>query len=239
MNNQSKSAAQQAVDELDKGKAIEFFAAAQAALFGARLELDKSLLTLSSAGIAAFVALLTTVGPGSNFVAYCACVAITCFVVVICTVLISFAKSADYLEGQLSDSPTPPSDTSLKVLDYVARGFFVVSVLASAAAGSSIAKTFLEHKADNMAQKDNIDIEQLADAIKRGEVPAMESLIIKTNPLARYSQSLKAAIAQETAAQNNPQHASASANASHASAAQASASAAPSASAGIHDSAKK
>ncbi|CAE6706822.1 hypothetical protein [Paraburkholderia nemoris] len=194
-------AAQKALDELNelkKAKAIEFFAAAQAAQFDARLELDKSLLTLSSAGIAAFVALLTTVGPGTNFVAYCSCVAIVFFVIVIGVVLVAFAMSANYLEELLSDGS--PSGAWLKRLDWVARACFVASVIASAAAGASIAKTFIEHKADKVAKKDSIDPDQLADAIKRGEVPIMESLVIKTNHLADYAQGLKATIAQAAAA---------------------------------------
>ncbi|WP_321867020.1 hypothetical protein [Paraburkholderia tropica] len=192
------NAARQALDELKKAKAIEFFAAAQAAHFDVRLELDKSLLTLSSAGIAAFVALLTTVGPGTNFVAYCSCVAIACFVMVIGIVLVAFAMSASYLEDVLSDGK--PSGTWLKGLDWAARAFFVASVIASAAAGTYIAKTFLEHKADTVAKKDSIDPDQLADAIKRGEVPIMESMVIRTNHLADYAQDLKATIAQATAA---------------------------------------
>jgi len=184
--------------EVRKGIAVEHYAAAMAASLNVKLELDKSLLTLSSAGIAAFVALLTTAGPGTKFVAVCSCIALLCFAVVICVVLVSFNLSGRYLNQRMNGDD--PSRRWLARLDWIAAIIFIVSIAASLAAGASIGINFLWHKE---AKVENKDINDLIADIQSGEVTVVKSLTLTGgNPLAAYLKPAVVAIAPVQAAQD-------------------------------------
>ncbi len=121
--------------EINTGKKVAYFAAILAAMTSTSIELDKSKLTLSAAGIGLLVAFLATIGSTTyaNFVLYC--FAILSFLVTIGCVLYIFQRNATYLRRILKEGAT--SDRVLKKLDVFSSFSFFVAVLFSMAIGLS------------------------------------------------------------------------------------------------------
>jgi hypothetical protein len=119
-------------------KDVEHYAATVNAWFATRLELDKSLLTLSAGGVGVLVTLLTTRGVDSaeGVVLYVG--AIFGFLVCIGSVLAIFRKNSDYLVESIA-SENQPTQALLTRLDKLATYGFGFGVTLAALIGVSSA----------------------------------------------------------------------------------------------------
>jgi hypothetical protein len=101
-----------------------------------RMELDRSLLTLSAAGIGLMVTLLTTIGYATlpQHLAYVA--SVLCFVGVVIAALVIFRRNAAYCERVAKGDRF--NDEWLSRLDHAAIVLFVVGVGAALYVGGSI-----------------------------------------------------------------------------------------------------
>lgn len=129
----------------DQEKELHFYSAVVNAWFSTRAELDRSLLTLSAAGIGLLVTLLSTIGVASveGVVLYVA--ALLSFLVCLGAVLWIFARNANHLQEIVhSDAPT---DKVLGALDVTAAISFLVAAVLSCIIGIATAvQSFRSHE---------------------------------------------------------------------------------------------
>lgn len=119
-------------------KEVEYYSAAVTAWFGTALEYDKSLLTLSAAGIGLHLTLLTTVGLRSaeGLVLYIGL--IVCFTASLLAILRVFRLNQKHIEDIISGRVTG-SDPGLARLDLFAIVSFGAGVVLTAIVGISAA----------------------------------------------------------------------------------------------------
>jgi hypothetical protein len=120
-------------DDTIKAKRIEHFAASIAAWYDTRMEHDRSLLTLSAAGIGLLVTLMTTVGISSVWSLLLYVGALAAFLVCVVVVLLIFKKNADHIEVVVKHDAG--SDPGLRILDIVAIYSFFLGILLSVTIG--------------------------------------------------------------------------------------------------------
>jgi hypothetical protein len=118
-------------------KEVEFYAANVNAWLNTKLELDKSLLTLSAGGIGLLITLLTTVGIKSKPIFVLYIFALVFFVVTLFSVLFMLGRNSHYVEKVLNGSNN--DDPVLNIFDGLARICFVVGVILSSIIGVSMA----------------------------------------------------------------------------------------------------
>ena len=123
---------------IDEQKEVGYYGAAVTAWFTTSLEYDKSLLTLSAAGIGLHLTLLTTVGLRSaeGLVLYIG--AILCFTAALLTVLRVFRLNQKHIEDIVSSRVNGP-DPFLAKLDHLAIISFSAGVVFTAIVAISAA----------------------------------------------------------------------------------------------------
>lgn len=119
-------------------KDVEFYAAQAQAWFNTALEHDKSILTLSTAGVGLLVTLLTTIGAHTCLQRFLFALALLAFVVSSVAVLRIFAKNKSYLEDLVANGKSA-SESRLRQLDVLAIMAFALGVALTAAIGFSMA----------------------------------------------------------------------------------------------------
>jgi hypothetical protein len=119
-------------------KDIEFYAATVNAWFNTRLEHDKSLLALSSGGVALLITLLTANGISSAEGLTLNILAIISFVISILSVLLIFKFNGDHLV-QLINDPAVIESKLLKKLDQITQVSFACGVIFTSIIGISAA----------------------------------------------------------------------------------------------------
>lgn len=136
----------------DEQKAVAYYSAAVTAWFTTSLEHDKSLLTLSSAGIGLLLTLLTTAGLKSaeGLVLYIG--AILCFTAALLAVLRVFRLNQNHIEDIISARVSGP-DPALGRLDLFAITSFGVGVALTAVIGVSAAIHSFSAKEKSMSDK--------------------------------------------------------------------------------------
>lgn len=116
-------------------KKIQYYSALVQAWLDTKIERDKSLLALSTAGIGLLITLLTTVGASSNYSIILYCIAIFCFLVCIIAVLIIFKRNAEHLKQVIKNKES--TDPVLKKLDKISFISFILGILLSCILGIS------------------------------------------------------------------------------------------------------
>lgn len=117
-------------------KAIQFYGAGVAAWFNTALEHDKSILTLSAAGIGLLVTLLTTAGLSSAEALILYVGAIFSFLLSIICILLIFNRNKTHIE-QIITGANSAADSFLTKLDHAALVAFCVGVIFSVLIGVS------------------------------------------------------------------------------------------------------
>ena len=140
------------VPSTDEQKAVAYYGAAVTAWFTTSLEYDKSLLTLSAAGIGLHLTLLTTVGLKSaeGLVLYIG--AILCFAAALLTVLRVLRLNQKHIEDIVSTRVTG-TDPALARLDLFAIVSFGAGVVLTAIVGISAAIYSYSEKDKPMTEK--------------------------------------------------------------------------------------
>ena len=140
------------VPSVDEQKEVAYYSAAVTAWFTTSLEYDKSILTLSAAGIGLHLTLLTTVGLSSaeGLVLYIG--AILCFAAALLTVLWVFRLNQKHIEDIVKLKATG-ADPALAKLDLFAMVSFGVGVAFTAIVGISTAHSSYSEKDKVMTEK--------------------------------------------------------------------------------------
>ena len=140
------------VPSTDEQKAVAYYSAAVTAWFTTSLEYDKSLLTLSAAGIGLHLTLLTTVGLKSAEALILYIGAILCFAAALLTVLRVLRLNQKHIEDIVSSRVTG-TDPALARLDLFAIVSFGVGVVLTAIVGISAAIHSYSEKEKIMTEK--------------------------------------------------------------------------------------
>ena len=121
--------------EVSTGKEVAFYAATLAAWTSSRMELDRSKLTLSVAGVGLLVTLLTAIGVETRTDLMLFVFAIALFLITIACVLIIFQRNTKYVK-ELAKGSTK-SDRVLRKLDFFSSISFFIAVIFSIMIGLS------------------------------------------------------------------------------------------------------
>ncbi|HUK32728.1 MAG TPA: hypothetical protein VLV86_02390 [Vicinamibacterales bacterium] len=120
-------------NEKQKAQEIAFYQHIVGAWIQTRMERDKSLLSLATAGLGLLVTLIVTVGPTSISQFVIAGLAAASFLTCIVVALVVFTRNSDHLEHVAKTGSRDP-DRLLERLDRVMMGAFLFGVLLTAAA---------------------------------------------------------------------------------------------------------
>lgn len=140
---------------------IQFYAASITAWFNTALEHDKSILTLSAAGIGLLVTLLTTTGINSAVVLLLYVTAILCFLLSITCVLLIFNRNKIHIEQVIARSNSG-SDIFLSGLDRIVLIAFGAGVVFSVFIGISTGIHSYTRDKQEMIEKNIIQDQQVA-----------------------------------------------------------------------------
>jgi hypothetical protein len=129
-------------EQENRAKGIAFYGSMVNAWVGTRMERDKTLLTVSSAGLGLLATLATKAGPstGLEFAFYLMAGA-SFLTTIICGVLV-LGKNADHIEAVIAGNNE--RDKLLDFLDRIIFWGFILGVLLTGAIGASAAFTHLE-----------------------------------------------------------------------------------------------
>lgn len=149
-NHDNNAPSNERLNALNDSKQVEFYSQGVAGWFNSALEHDKSLLTLSVAGIGVLISLMqTAIDSVCSLLLYAG--AILAFMVCLVSVLMIFKRNkkhiVDVFNGQTADDPL------LDVLDSSASFSFFVAMLLSALLGISSAITIYSEKGKKMANE--------------------------------------------------------------------------------------
>lgn len=129
-------------------KEVAWYAAALDAWYGTRLEHDKSLLTLSTAGIGLLITLASTVGIPSRTALILSSLAVLAFIVCLVAVLFIFRWNSGHLEDVVH--ARKERSAKLAALDWIAICAFLAGVILSCSVGFVSAAHSAETKVVNM-----------------------------------------------------------------------------------------
>ena len=131
-------------------KKTEFYSQAVAAWFASRLEHDKSLLTLSTAGVGVLVTIMqSAINSVSSLLLYIG--AIIFFVICLVSVLVIFRVNTSHIMDVVNNRAEGDSKI-LVILDQAATYSFFLGMLFSAILGMSVAISTLHEKEVKMAE---------------------------------------------------------------------------------------
>jgi hypothetical protein len=133
-------------------KSVAYYSAAVTAWFTTSLEYDKSLLTLSAAGIGLHLTLLTTVGVKSSEALVLYLAAVACFAVSLLIALRVLRLNQDHIEGIILARITD-RDPALGLMDRIASYAFGVGVVLTAVVAAGAAIDSFTEKGKTMAEK--------------------------------------------------------------------------------------
>lgn len=140
---------------------IQFYAASITAWFNTALEHDKSILTLSAAGIGLLVTLLTTTGINSEMVLLFYMAAILCFLLSITCVLLIYNRNKDHIVEAITSSNSG-QDIFLRELDRIVLIAFGAGVVFSVSIGISTGINSYTKEKQEMIEKNIIQDQQAA-----------------------------------------------------------------------------
>lgn len=131
--------------EVRQEKDVAFYGAVVNAWIGTKMEFDRSLLTMSLAGIGVVVTLLTTVGMSSLFALVTFLIAAVAFTAVLGLCLAIFWSNAEFLEA-LASGGGSEGDRRTRRLGAWATGLFAVGIVSAILAAGGAAKYKYEHR---------------------------------------------------------------------------------------------
>jgi hypothetical protein len=140
--------------------AVEFYSMKINAWVNTSMELDKSLLTLSTAGIGLLLTLMTTVGARSVEGGLLSCLAMLSFVVCLIAVLFVFNGNKKRIEEIIQNQEQAPKQTYLSILDRIAFVSFALGVVFSLVLGISAVINNFSNKDIRMSDIKDKQVEQ-------------------------------------------------------------------------------
>lgn len=128
-------------------KRVAWYSALVSAFVDSSIERDKSLLTLSSGGIAILITIMTTVGLASLRDLILLIVAAVAFLIAIFLLLIIFNMNKKYLIKLANDDKTqkPP----LKIFDRIVFACFIIGIVSALLVGISSSINQLQKKTES------------------------------------------------------------------------------------------
>jgi hypothetical protein len=162
-------------DEINVHKDIEFYAAGVAGWLNTRLEHDKSLLTLSVAGIGFLITLLTAVGVFSIEALCLYLMAMISFLMCIVSILWILKENSSHIEEVLKTGVTP-TNPLLSTLDNVAFVTFLLGILFSFAIGVSTAVNSYSNNKEKFVLNENKPKTELVGRIAADSVNGFANL---------------------------------------------------------------
>lgn len=137
-------------NDLNHSKEVEFYSQSVAGWLNSALERDKSLLTLSSAGIGVLVSMMqTAIDSVCSLLLYVT--AVIAFMISLISVLMIFTRNKKHILDVLNGQPD--GDDFLNILDSTANFSFFIAMLLSAMLGISSAVTTYLDKGNTMANE--------------------------------------------------------------------------------------
>jgi len=113
-------------DEKANPKDTAYYSALLSAWIQSRMERDRTLITLSSAGIGLLLTLSSTVGPNSKAILALYCLGFLGFTVAIFSCLHIYQRNSRHIERQLTEPPA--SDPTLSRFDRLSWAAFFLGV---------------------------------------------------------------------------------------------------------------
>jgi len=148
-------------DETGQQK-IQFYGASVAAWFNTALEHDKSILTLSAAGIGLLVTLLTTTGISGAALLSLYIASVVSFLLSICGVLLIFKRNKYHIE-QIISGKSKDADAVLSKLDTLVILAFAFGVVFSALIGISAGISSYVQRVQAMKESKVVPGQQVAN----------------------------------------------------------------------------
>lgn len=140
------------ISAIDQQKEIELYSASVAAWFNSSLEYDKSLLTLSTAGVGLLITLLTTTDKVTILSLTFYIAALFFFLLCISCILLILSRNKKRIEKHFSD-PNYNSDPLLRNVDTLAVVTFALGAAFSVAIGITAAVSSLPTETKGMSNK--------------------------------------------------------------------------------------
>jgi len=135
-----------------EGKNISQYSVLLQAWIDTRMERDKTLVTLSAAGIGLLLTILTTVGVPYLWVTILYAISFTGFLITIWTALKIYQRNSVHIENELKG--LPGKDQMLEKFDRLSvRAFLTASIFAISIGLVSAGSQFIDTGVDQMAKK--------------------------------------------------------------------------------------
>lgn len=131
-------------EDLERLAYIEFKSQSYASFYNTSMEKDKSILTLSVAGIGFLVTLLNLSTTISRIDYALFILAAIAFLVSIYSIVTTFGKNADYILDLVQDKDVTIKEYKLKVLDKLAISSFYIAIVSSILLGISISTPLIQ-----------------------------------------------------------------------------------------------
>lgn len=152
--------------EIANQKDIEYYASSVDALFNTSLEHDKSILSLSAAGIGLLTTLLTTIGSSSIYSIFLYAIAILCFLFSIASTLWIFKENKNYII-ESTENPEYHDSKKLSALDTISSVSFLLGAFFTALIGITTAINSYQSKEESMKQEAKQEnIQRLTETIR-------------------------------------------------------------------------
>lgn len=166
-------------EELREQKEVEHYAASVEAWYTTRLELDKSLLTLSAGGIGLLLTLMSAFGAHTIESLILYILALLCFVVCLGAVLCMFSRNSTHVEAVIHESAV--SDPWLSAFDRIAVSSFLAGVIFSLIIGIAGAVRSFENQESSMTTDEKGKTTHTQDSFNRASATRPSS----TDPLSK------------------------------------------------------
>ncbi|WP_022946872.1 hypothetical protein [Pseudoalteromonas ruthenica] len=141
------------------GKEVAYYSATVSAWFNTKFEMDKQLLSLSSAGVGLLITLMTAFGVVNLRVACFFALSLLCYIITVISVLLILYRNGKFLEKLNSDKNKNKNenDNLLLVLDFTARTSFVIGILLTSAIGIETSLNKLEIQESFVIDKSKLE----------------------------------------------------------------------------------
>jgi len=117
-------------EELFNNKRVEFYSQATNAWFNTKMEKDKTLLALSTAGIGVLITFFNNISMENNLSFCLYILSLLFFITAIASGILIFSENAYYCEYVINDE-NPKNENLLKILDKCLISFFSLGLLLS------------------------------------------------------------------------------------------------------------
>lgn len=162
--------------DAEKMSMVEFKSQSYASYYNTSMEKDKSILTLSVAGIGFLVTLLKLEDTIETYQFVLFSIAAISFLVSIYSVVTLFGKNGDFIIDLVNDRDITLKQHKLKTLDRNAIYSFYLAIVMSLALGISTSISLVKTGDKEVTKENDTRIEKLIEKIKNGDgEPSFES----------------------------------------------------------------